>query len=53
MVERRQHLRLALESRKPGGIGREGSRKDLERHVPVEPRIACAIHLAHAASAQP
>ena len=53
MVERRENLRFALESRETVGIGREGIREDLERDVAIEPRIARAIHLAHAARAQP
>ena len=49
MIERGKHLRLALEARQPLGIGREGLRQDLQRDVAIEPRIAGAIHLTHAA----
>ena len=43
MVERREQVRFALESRDAVGIGGEGTRKDLERYVAVEPGIARAI----------
>ena len=48
MIERREHLRLALEPRDAIGIGREDIGKNLDRDVAVQPRIARAIHLAHA-----
>ena len=52
MVERRQRLRLALETGEPVGIGREELRQDLDGNVAIEFQIAGAIHLAHAAGAQ-
>ncbi len=52
MIERRQHTRLALESGKAVGIGREGLRQDLERHIAPEPAVPRAIDLAHASRAK-
>ena len=51
MIQRREHLRFALEPREPIRIGRERLRQDLERDVAIQPRVAGAIHLAHAARA--
>ena len=50
MVQRREHLRLALEPRQPLGIARERAGQDLDRDVATEPRVAGAIDLAHAAA---
>ena len=52
MVQRGEHLRLALEPRQPLGVGDERLGQDLDRDVAVEPRVARAIHLAHAAGAE-
>ena len=52
MIERREHLRLALESRDAIGIGGEEFGQNLDRDVAVQPRIARPIHLAHAACAE-
>ena len=52
MIERREHLRFALEPRQPIGIGRERVRQDLDRDVAIQLRVAGAIHLAHAAAPQ-
>jgi hypothetical protein len=52
VIERRERSGLALESREAIGIERRGWRADLERHVATELRVACAVHLAHAAGAQ-
>ena len=52
MIERRQHLRLALEARDAIGIERERVGDDLQRDVATELRIARAIDLAHAAGAE-
>ena len=49
VIERRQHLRFAREARQPLGIGGERLRQDLERDLAIEPRVARAVHLAHAA----
>src|SRR5207253_7200621 len=51
MIERGQHLRLALEACEAIGIERERVWDDLQRDVATELRIARAIHLAHAAGA--
>ena len=52
MVQRREHLRFALEAREAIGIGGEGVRQDLDRDVAIELRVARAIDLAHAAGAR-
>src|SRR5438309_5949758 len=52
MVERGQHLRLALEACAPVRIERERIGNDFERDVATELRIARAIHLAHPARAE-
>ena len=49
MVERREHLRLSLETRQAIRIVRE---QILDRDVAIEPQVARAIHLAHAARAE-
>jgi hypothetical protein len=41
-----------LEPMKAIDAGRECGRQDLDRDVTSEPRIACAIHLAHPAGAE-
>jgi len=46
VVERRQHLRLALEACAPIRIERERVGDDLQRNVATELRIARAIDLA-------
>ena len=51
MVERREQLRFTLEAGEAIGIENEGVRQDFQRHVTVERRVACAIDLAHSASA--
>ena len=51
MVERRQHLRFALEPREPFGIGGEQIRQDFDGDVAIELRVAGAVDLAHAALA--
>ena len=52
MVERREHLRLALEACEPVGIAGEELGKDLQRDVTIELRVARTIDLAHAARAE-
>ena len=49
MVERREDLRFAFESRKPFRIAREKVGQDLNRDLATELRVARAIDLAHAA----
>jgi hypothetical protein len=52
MIERGEHFGLALKTREAIGIARERRGQDFERDLALQPRIACAIHLAHAACAQ-
>ena len=49
MGDRGDGFCLALESRAPVGIDRKTLGKNLDRDVTVEPRIAGAVDLAHAA----
>ena len=51
MIERREHPRLALETRQALGIAREDTWEDLDRDIASQFRIARAIHFAHAAGA--
>ena len=51
MIQRREHLRFALEARQAIGIARERFGQDFDRDVAIQLRIARAIHLAHAAGA--
>ena len=51
MIERGEDLRLALEAGEAVGIGGEGRWQELEGDVAVEPRVARAVDLAHAAGA--
>jgi len=51
MIQRREDLRFALESRQALGIGGEQIRQDLDGDVAMQPRVAGAIHLPHAARA--
>ena len=53
MIQRGQQPRFALEAGEPLGIDREQARKDLDRDVAPELRVARAIDLAHAAGAKP
>ena len=52
MVERREHLRLALESREAFAIAGERVGQDLDRDLASELGVARAIHLAHPAGAE-
>ena len=49
MIERGEHLRLALEAREAIGIGGERLGQDLDRDVAPELRVARAVDLAHPA----
>ena len=51
MVECGDGARLALETSPRVGIARDLGRKDFDRHGAIEPRVARAIDLAHAALA--
>jgi hypothetical protein len=52
VVERPGRLRLLLEAAQPLRIAREGGRQDLDRHVPLQPLVPRAVHLAHPAGAE-
>ena len=51
MIEGGQQLRFAPETGDTIGIAREDIGKQLDRHVAIEPGIATAIYLPHAAGA--
>jgi hypothetical protein len=51
MAQRCQQLRLALEPDDARRIGDELLRKNLDRDITPQPRIAGAVHAAHAAFA--
>ena len=51
MIEGGECFRFALEPREPFGVARERLRQNLQRNVTIQLRVAGAIHLAHAASA--
>ena len=48
-----EHLRLPSQPRQRSGIAGQRFREDLERHVTSKTRVAGAIHLPHAAGAEP
>ena len=52
VVERREHLRLALEPRETIGVARECLGQHLQRDVAIELRVARTPHLAHAAGTE-
>ncbi len=52
MVEGGQRLGLALEAVQPLGVRGQLGRQQLERHLPLEPRVLGAIDLTHAARAE-
>jgi hypothetical protein len=51
VIQRRRGSRFLLEALQAIGIGRERRREHLDGDVGSQPRIARAIHLAHAAGA--
>ena len=51
VIERRQGPRFAPEPREPIGIGGDGVRQALDGDVPLEARVARAVHLAHSTGA--
>jgi hypothetical protein len=51
VIQRRQHLRLALEARETVLIKREDVREDCERHVAIQ-LGSRVIHFAHTARAE-
>ena len=52
MVQRREHFGFALEAGEAFGIVGEARREDFDRDVALQPRVARAIDLAHAAGAE-
>ncbi len=52
VVERSEHLRLALEARQALRVGSKEVGQDLDRDLAVQARVARSIHLTHAARAQ-
>ena len=52
MVERREHVRLALEAGEPLRVPRDFRGQDLDRDVAVQVRVSRAIDLAHPAGAE-
>ena len=52
VVESGHGLRFALEPLAPFGVARGRDRQELERHEPVQPRVARLIHFAHTARAE-
>ncbi len=52
MRERGDGLRLALEAREGGGVGREPVGKNFDRDVAVELRVARAVDLPHSARSE-
>ena len=51
VIERRERLRFAFETRASVAIAGDRGRQDLEGDIATEPGIAGAIHLAHASGA--
>ena len=51
VIERRERLGFAYEARQPVGVLRKRLGQHLDRDIPIERRVARAIHLAHAACA--
>jgi hypothetical protein len=49
MIQRRQHLRFALKTRKPLGIVRECFGQDFDRHVAPKLGVVRLVHFSHAA----
>jgi hypothetical protein len=52
MIERRERLRLALETHQAIGVEGKRLRQDLERNITIEPRVAGPVDLAHSASTE-
>ena len=52
MIQRREHLRFALEARHALGVVSERVGQHFHRDVAAEPGIARAVHLTHAARAE-
>ena len=52
MIQGGEHFGFALKAREPIRIGGKRSGQDLESDLALQPCVARAIHLAHAADAQ-
>ena len=52
VIQRREHLRFAPETRQPIGVRGEQLGEDLDRDVAIQLRVARTIDLAHAAGAE-
>ena len=52
VAQRRGRAGFLFEAVEAIDIGREDTGQDLDRDVTAEPRIACPVHLAHAARAE-
>jgi len=52
MIQGRYGASLAIETLPGIGIVRKMTRQDFDRDRAIEPRVTCAIHLAHAARAE-
>src|SRR5712691_1461272 len=52
MIELRDRLRFAFESDLQLRVGPELRRENFDRHIAIEARVAGAINLSHAASAE-
>jgi hypothetical protein len=50
MIQRRNRLCFLLEAPQPFRVADECRRQNFDRNLAVQPRIACAIDLSHAAS---
>src|SRR5262249_47793317 len=52
VVQRGDRPRFLFEARQPSGVAGECGRQDFDRDIPFEPRVAPAVHLAHATDAE-
>jgi hypothetical protein len=50
--QRGDRLRLALEASERVGVAGDALGQHLDRHFPLEPRVACPVDLAHPAGAE-
>ena len=52
MIQRGGRARFALEATQLVAIRGDGRRQNLDRHGAIQPRVARAVHFAHAARAE-